>query len=185
MARIFIAIDFDDEEIKKNIQSVQKELDKTNNALKLVNPEIIHLTLAFLGEQTDERVKEVEKILEEIDFSPMKLRLQGIGVFPNMNYIRVIYTEVMGDVEILEGIHKSLKTKLKSKSFKLDSKPFKPHVTIARVKNVRNKENLRLTLNKFQSINIGAMEITSIKLKQSFLRPQGPEYTTLYEKKAI
>lgn len=185
MVRVFIAVDFEDDEIKTNIRKIQDELKKTNNILKFVDPNLAHLTLVFLGEQTEERVEEIKEVMAEIELPKMKFELKGIGVFPNQNYIRVIWTEVVGDTVILEKIHKELVEKLNARKFKFDTKPLKPHVTIARVKAIKNKENIKLTLNKLQKMKLGAVEVDAIKLKQSVLRPTGPEYTTLYSKMSV
>jgi len=58
---------------------------------------------------------------------------------------------------------------------------FSAHLTIARVKNVKNKEKLIQTIEKYRDIEFANIKINSIKLKKSDLTPKGPIYTTLKE----
>ncbi|MGB9124317.1 MAG: 2'-5' RNA ligase family protein, partial [Nitrosotalea sp.] len=60
--------------------------------------------------------------------------------------------------------------------FKSD-KPFKPHLTIFRIKN--NVGDISQTLEKFKAVDLGKEVITELKLKQSILTPNGPIYSDL------
>ena len=82
--RLFIAIDFDNEEYFKELQE-QLKSDNT----KATFPKSFHLTLKFLGET--EKQEEIIKALSQIKFKEIKLKTTDIGVFPNEDYIRVIW----------------------------------------------------------------------------------------------
>jgi len=61
-------------------------------------------------------------------------------------------------------------------------KPFKPHITIFRIKN--KVEDISKELKKFETFEFGSQKISNFKLKQSILTPQGPLYSDLEEIKA-
>ena len=71
--------------------------------------------------------------------------------------------------------------KLRECGYKTDNRPFKPHLTIARVKSSQNRKELMLAINNLSNIKCGRQEIVSIKLKQSILKSEGPEYSILHE----
>ncbi len=184
MVRAFIAIDFNSKEIQKNIEKVQQELSLTGSTLKMVELQNIHLTLAFLGEISNDQIEVVKSILSSIKFHEFALELRGLFSLPNSNYIRVISSAVKGDLEVLNSIHRELQKQLKSKGFKIDSRKFTPHLTLARVKSSKNKDQLIHYISGHKDIIIGEQSINKIKLKRSVLERQGPNYSTLYEVKA-
>ena len=185
MVRTFIAIDFDDEHIRKNVKKLQDELKITNAGLKFVDPKIIHITLEFLGEISDKQVEEIINCLQTIVFEPFEIKLKGLAVLPNEKYVRVIYSPAYCTKEgYLTRIQQELHKKLEEIGFKLEKRPFKAHLTIARVKNARNKQALLGVIRKFSSVEIGSQKIRKIKLKKSVLTPQGPNYSTLFEVEA-
>ena len=184
MVRTFISVDFDDDAVRENIIEIQTKINSSGAHLKLVNPNILHITMEFLGEITENQVKEVEKILDSIEISTLKLEIKEPDVLPNENYIKVVYCKLEGETDSLIKIQEELRLKLKEKGFRVDKRPFKPHLTIARVKSAKNRKELISVIKEMTGINCGIQKITSIKLKKSVLKPEGPEYSTLHEVKA-
>lgn len=184
MVRTFISIDFDNEQIVNHVIAVQQQIQEIETRIKLVNPTILHATLEFLGEISEQQIKQVSEILETIKFSKFKISIKQPGLLPNEKYIRVVYCEMNGEIEQLRKIQMELRSKLKELEYKIDSRAFKPHLTIARVKTVQNKSELIKVIKSLSDFSCGEQEITSLKLKSSELSPSGPHYTTLYEVKA-
>jgi 2'-5' RNA ligase len=174
--RCFIAIDIP-EEIKEKIMAIEKELEeKIKESAKFVERENLHITLKFLGEIEENKIPEIKEIINSISFTPFKIKLKGIGVFPNEKFIRVIW--IGGESKELEGIASYLDEKLKSIG-KFESEEFTIHLTIARVK---SKINISNFLNKYQNYEFGEFEVANInqiKLKKSTLTPKGPIYEDL------
>ena len=181
MVRTFISVDFNDPDIISRIMDIQQEILKSGAKLKLVNPENLHITLEFLGEIAEEQITVIQDILNTINFERIKLSVNRIGVLPNENYIRVVFCEINGDVEGIKRVQREIRENLRKHGFKTDKRAFKPHLTIARVKSPQNRKELMLVIKKFSTINCGVQEITSINLKKSVLKPEGPEYSTLYK----
>ncbi len=181
MVRAFISIDFNNSSVLQKIAEVQDSIQNSGAKLKIVNPKLLHITLEFLGEISANEVKKAKEILDSINFKNFFLDVNAVNVLPNEKHIRVIYCEINGDVDILKEIQKQLRINLRNYGFKTDNRLFKPHLTIARVKSSQNRKELMLAINTFSNIKCGRQEIASIKLKQSVLKPEGPEYSILHE----
>lgn len=179
--RAFLAFDVNNAEVKKNLVTAQQLLIKTGADIKLVEPENIHVTMRFFG---DIPLSMVEKIFEEMKktrFTPFAVRISGIGVFPNLNYPRVVWAGItQGDTQ-LQNIFTQIDSNLQRLGFTPDSKGFSPHLTIARVRSARNKSQLIDFIQKNGQFNFGKINIQCLKLKRSQLTPKGPIYSTLKE----
>ena len=181
MVRAFISIDFTDPNIIQKITEIQDSIQNSRANLRIVNPKLLHMTLEFLGEISEKEIQKVKEILDSTSFNRFFLDVNAINVLPSEKHIRVVYCEIKGDVDILKTIQKQLRVKLRDCGYKTDSRPFKPHLTIARVKSSQNRKELMLAINNLSNIKCGRQEIDSIKLKQSILKSEGPEYSILHE----
>jgi len=179
--RAFIAIDT--KAFPKLIQLAQ-ELKQTKANIKLVEPENIHITLKFLGDTDENLIEEINKIIEESvqKTKPFEIQLKNTGVFPNQNYIKVIWIGIHNGEKIAE-IAQQIDEKLVELGFEKEKRPFSPHLTIARVKSAENKDRLLNIINKYQDATFQEIKIESIKLKKSKLTPKGPIYTTIRDVK--
>ncbi len=176
--RLFIAIDLN-KELKDKIKNIEDELKKLDLPIKFVEPENLHFTLKFLGEVSEERVKEIEKTVSEVlkDFKPFKVFIQDFGYFGSPNYIRTLWLGLKeGGKEIIE-ISEKLDEVL-SYIRKNEHEP-KPHLTIGRVKSNKNKEILLKEIEKLKNVKIGEFYVNKIKLKKSVLTKKGPIYSDL------
>lgn len=167
--RLFVAIDFD--ELKEDIAKLQKSIDPSSAKLKEVST--FHLTLKFLGKVAEDKVNTIIEKLKQIKFPPFILTLSRIGVFPAENYIRVIWVDVKPQEEAAK-LHKKVEDALKEFNFKKDF-GFFPHVTLARVKSVNDREKFIKRIKELKTEN-KAMEVKSFKLIKSTLTQQGPIY---------
>jgi len=181
--RAFISIDIEDEEVVNRIVEVQERLKASGADLKLVEPENVHLTLKFLGDIPESRVTDVvnamEKAAETVE--PFTMRLKGIGVFPNPNYVRVVWIGVEEGSDETKAMAAVLEQELGRMGFRRERKDFVPHVTVARVRSGRNKDRLIEAIRELSNVEVGEVEVDRIRLKKSILRPQGPEYHTVEE----
>jgi len=160
------------------------EVEKTGADLKLVEPENVHITLKFLGDTEETLVDEIEKIMNNAvkETKSFNIQLKGAGVFPNQNYIKVVWVGIEHD-DPIAAIAQEIDEKLSKFGFKREERKFSPHLTIARVKTSRNKDKLLQIIEKYRDIEFTDMKVDSIKLKKSDLTPKGPIYTTLKEVK--
>ena len=174
--RAFIAVDVDSR-LSYKIQDIQRDLKKTRAPLKMVEPENLHFTFKFFGEvsssQADQIISVTQQKLENYQSFP--LHIKGTGVFPKMEYMRVIWLGIENPQRFSE-MQKDLDQEFAKMGFKKE-RSYIPHLTIARVKGPQNKEILAEKIQKLESIEIGEMTVEKLVLKKSELTPVGPIYT--------
>jgi 2'-5' RNA ligase len=182
--RSFVAVDLDDATIRERIVKAEQGLAETGASLKIVDPNIMHLTLRFLGEIPQSTVEQVKEVLNELQFQPFDAEFSGLGVFPNIRRISVVWVGVTKGAEQLNDIFHQIEPKLRKLGLPPDDKGFSPHMTIARVRTGLNKEALAQYVESMREQEFGQMPVKSIRLKKSTLTPKGPIYTTIHEKNA-
>jgi 2'-5' RNA ligase len=177
--RGFIAIGIDaNSKIKELIQAIKK----AQADVKLVEPENIHITLKFLGDVCEDQTNNIVSIITNacIDSKPFFLDLVGTDVFPNRDYIKIIWVGLK-HIESIEPIAMHINEKLGRLGFDKDKRSFSPHVTIGRVRTAKNKQKLLSTIQQFQNVEFGKQKVDSIKLMKSVLTPKGPLYAVIKE----
>ena len=126
-----------------------------------------------MGEIDEAEVKSVKDSMKKLEkYNEFQVKLQDIGVFPNENYIKIIWI----------GISDSDMEKM---ARDLGNKRFTPHITVARVKNAREKRKIVDLIKRYKNRDFGEYKIDKILLKKSTLTPEGPIYEDLYEVKLI
>jgi len=179
MMRTFVAIEISNNEI---INSIKKFQNRIKIDAKSVASNNFHFTLQFLGEITEKVSEKIIQALHSIEFSKFSVNLKGVGAFPKPEYPRVIWIGTDNDGgNMLIELSKRVEKVLKPLGFTSD-KPFKPHITIFRIK--KKISNITNELKNQEMIDFGIQEITSIQLKKSELTPKGPNYSNLVEIKA-
>jgi len=179
--RSFVAVDLDEPNVRDRIITAQKGLDQTRAQLKLVNPEIMHLTLRFLGEIPQTTVELVKEAMQGLRFSPFEVEFSGLGAFPSPNRINVIWVGITRGQEQLNEIFRQLEPKLRQIGLPPDEKGFSPHLTIARVKSALNKAAIAEYVTTMREQDFGKMPVRAVRLKKSNLTPRGPIYITIHE----
>jgi len=177
--RAFIAIPCPDE-LKGGMTEIQESI-KGMGKMTLVKPENIHLTLKFLAEVDESKIPEIKERLESLpNLQNFEISLRGIGVFPSLNYIRIIWVGVDKGADKITEIHSEIDQRLKELKFKPD-KNFHPHLTLARVKFPKKKEEMKEFIQKNFTLPLGSFPAEKIELMQSRLSPKGPEYSSIHE----
>ncbi len=164
--RLFIAIDLP-EETKKELLRIQEKLPEAK--IRPVKPEHMHLTLKFLGNISPAKTKIIEQELQKIYLKPFRANLSQTGYFSE-DFIRIVWVGLEPEKEITK-LQKDIDESLQQQ-FPKDKK-FTPHITIARVKKIRNKEKFVDELKNIK-VNRKEFEIKNFKLKKSVLTPEGP-----------
>lgn len=181
--RAFIAIELPSI-IAKSLEEIQDNLRDTTNKIAWVKPDNIHLTMKFLGNIETDKAHAIEKILKNIvsQISIGKLSVKGVGAFPTINNPRVIWVGVEDDKNLL-NIYTQLEEGLASLGFKKEERPFKPHLTLGRIKFLKDKKGLKERLEKLADIKFASFIADSLILFKSELTPEGSLYTKLKEVK--
>ena len=183
--RTFIAVELPDE-IRDGLRRFQEELrGPIGGLVRWVNPEGIHLTLKFLGGVPMETLGAIQDALTRsaAGLSPFKLRLGKPGVFPNERSPRVVWVGVEGDLDRLGILQRRIEEKTGELGFKIEERPFTPHLTLGRVRETASPlERRRLgelvVNNPFESS--AAFQVTYVSLMRSTLLPSGVVYDRIF-----
>jgi len=170
--RLFIAVTLP-QEIKDYLSTLQRNLPyKGLNKVKSM-----HLTLKFLGEVDDNKVDKIREKLSKVKFEKFTAKLDGAGVFPNENYVKVIWAG-LNPGEKFKEIQQQIEDVLKD-DFKHDEE-FHPHITLARIKFLEDKKAF---VNQIKTMKIEPreFEVSSFKLFKSELIQKKPVHTVLEE----
>ena len=177
--RAFIAVEVP---VSVELEDFSKAVKDTDAPLKIVPLANIHITLKFLGDIDEGLVPEIENVIKNAitDIQPFTMKLKGAGAFPNLNRISVIWAG-MENADALGEIAEKIDSGLKPLGFEPERRKFSPHVTIARVKDSKNKDKLVDVITLFQNTEFGEVPINKIILKKSVLTPQGPIYSDIVD----
>lgn len=177
--RAFIAADIVPSDA---LVSVFKELASSRADLKIVRPELLHVTLKFLGDTEENLTEQITSRMRDAvkDVAPFSIRLTGMGAFPSMSNIRVVWVGIE-DGKPLGEIAKRLDFSIGELGFERDKKGFVPHLTLARARSGRNIANVQEMLKRNAATDYGQYLVDRILLKRSVLSPQGPTYSTVME----
>ncbi|MBU1808835.1 MAG: RNA 2',3'-cyclic phosphodiesterase [Candidatus Omnitrophica bacterium] len=184
--RAFIAIEISDA-IKDVLGRVITHLKYSGADVKWVDPGIIHLTLKFLGEITDDKRDDIKSSLDTLakDVKPFEMTIKDLGAFPAIERPRVIWVGL--DKGSLEATDLALRIKdsLSEAGFPGSDRPFSAHLTIGRVRSPLNSDKLKDKVSSASSIiqSAGAVshKVSSVILFQSTLTSHGAIHTKLHE----
>lgn len=140
------------------------------------SPKDFHLTLKFLGDINS--IENVSESLRKIKVEKFGLRLNGLGVFPNMNYIRVLWVGINKSEKLIK-LKNNIETALKPFCFKNDY-DYMPHLTFARIRNLKDKESFEKKLEKTKVKQI-EFDVNSFILYKSTLTSNGTVYEKIHE----
>ena len=179
MRRTFIAVKIPAEvKLKELLESLR--MDLREDRIRWVDPEILHITLSFIGDTSDEQVNYISEQLEEIGsgYSSMELHFKELGVFRNIRKPRVFWIGMERN-ELLENLQGEIEVMLRDYGINHDDKPFSPHLTIARIKRIDDNDNLKYWLKKYRGKTIQKTKIGEVIYYESRLTSDGPIYNSI------
>lgn len=176
--RTFISIELPDE-IKQGIARVQEQLRKAGASAGWTRPEGIHLTLKFLGEVPDAKVQEIMQALDGAvkGSGKLNLKVEGAGTFPNVKNPRVLWVGVTGDIEKLAALQASVEDAMERLDFEHETRKFSPHLTLARIKFPKPRDNWQQIIEGIKDVKLGGFEAGQVRLMKSELKREGAVYT--------
>jgi 2'-5' RNA ligase len=144
-----------------------------------VDPSLLHVTLAFLGEQPEDRLAALEESAREAAGASTAgvLRLGAAGHFGSGRAPRVLYVDLAGDLAALAALHANLTRGLQTRGFATEDRPYRPHITLA-----RRRESARggPPAGWPPQVEHAAVPMTRLTLMRSRLSPRGPTYAPLF-----
>lgn len=181
--RLFLAINLPAE--------VRREVHAATAALRECAPDVawaaedrLHLTLKFLGEQEASRLPEIEAAVARVagQHRELLMSLGGISAFPNFRRARVVWMGVAQEPR-LELLHHDVEVAFEALGFELEGRPFRPHVTLARIRTPLHEDRLKhMRRTAKQTDYRNELIVRSIDVMQSDLSAEtteAPRYTTL------
>ncbi len=183
MPRLFVSVD-PPPEFEPRIRDVQSTVRQTNADVSYTKPEQAHATVKFVGDVEGYEVDEVKDAVDSAveDVEPFPLRLEGAGVFPSMDYIKVVWVGVEDPTGRLHDLADLLDDKTVGRGL-ADSRehPFNPHLTLGRMTSGRGKSEVRRFVDRHQDLDLGEFTVDKVKLKESTLEDGGSVHETVHE----
>jgi 2'-5' RNA ligase len=181
--RLFVALEIPPA-VRGNLGALIKELralEPSSGAKKMrwVRPENLHVTLKFIGEAAPEKLEAIRAALSAVHSTqPAELRLRGLGFFPNDKRARVLWAGIEASPN-LAAIAGDIDQHLEKAGFPRESRPFTPHLTLARFEPTGITRELHAAVQKNAACEFGILRTGEFHLIESKLKPSGAEYTTL------
>jgi 2'-5' RNA ligase len=169
MKRIFIAVRTEQGELFQRMYSSLRAL-LGSEKIVWVNMDKIHLTLVFLGDTDEERIKTAGILLKQ--------KCTGFGEFRNLKDPKVIWAGIKNSDKLLE-LNKLIIEGLKDTGFKIEDRQFRPHVTIARIKRINDIDTFRSAISRYHDVFFQEVHIKEVILFESILKPGGSVYREL------
>ncbi len=179
--RLFVAMDLPSR-VKSEIGEIMVSLVERYPGVRWVKAENLHLTLKFLGHVESSKVGGLCSALEEVcsEARPFRLRVSGCGAFPHQGRGRVFWLGLGGEVNEAVELAGRIDRKLEGLDFAREERPFRPHVTLGRMKRPMPCQDLVEDWTVFlQKIGTMEFEVVEAVLFQSILRKEGPTYLPL------
>lgn len=184
--RAFLSVNLDGT-LKKEFSLIQEDLKKEITGVRWVKPELLHVTLKFLGEIDEEVISTLEAPLNELakNHTPFSVTFSGLGVFPTFSRPRVIWIGMDKGSEEFARLVQNLEAAMASQPFsfpetKNGGKDFVPHLTLGRAKKNRRPLIPGNVLSRQWKCDI-PLTVDRYYLMRSELQPSGPVYTPLKE----
>jgi 2'-5' RNA ligase len=182
--RSFIAVELP-AGIKLALAKMQSQLKSGGGGrIKWVDPDIMHLTLKFLGNVDTALTVEITAALRKacLGIGPFPIELDKLGVFPNARRVQVVWVGLKGEVEKLGRLQQNIDAVLAPLGFKAENRPFTPHLTLARVREEATPEE-RQALGQLVTVTVpqsgGSFKVDAVHLMRSQLTRNGPIYTRI------
>lgn len=179
MKRLFIAIKIEpDQAFFEVYNDLISKLSYEN--LRFVEPDKLHLTLRFLGDTAESKIPDIDRMMNKCaeTSSAFTLNIRNTGVFGSSYNPRVIWFGIDHN-EYLTHLHTKIELDLTKVGFYPDRQNYVPHLTLSRIKQLKDGKLFQRIISEFREKEIMKQEINSFSLIESILEKDGPIYQTL------
>ncbi|QDX40169.1 RNA 2',3'-cyclic phosphodiesterase [Salarchaeum sp. JOR-1] len=178
--RLFVSVDLPGS-LHDAVADVQDEFADADG-LSFTDPTQSHVTMKFLGDVPDGEVEAVADALEtavaNAGVEPFDATYGGLGVFPNLDYISVLWLGVESGTELFVRLHEAIEQELVAFGFDPEDHEFTPHVTLARLQHAGGKALVQELVREW-SPTVGTARVAEVRLTKSALTQEGAEYETV------
>ncbi|MBA7483263.1 RNA 2',3'-cyclic phosphodiesterase [subsurface metagenome] len=182
--RCFIAVGLPDE-VKAGLKDLQAQLKSGGQiSIKWVDPYSIHLTLKFLGGVDAAKITPITTAMEEAaqGIAPFFLKVEGLGAFPNLRRVQVVWVGMGGEVDKLARLQQRLESGLAGLGFTPENRRFTPHLTLARVRDrvaLDERERLGELIAGIKFETAHSFPVEAVSLMRSQLTREGAIYSRI------
>ena len=178
--RSFIAVEVP-QHLRAKLEEVQRELKRADADVRWVRPESIHLTLKFLGSISGEELEKLAGVIAPIIplWAPFEVRLHGLGCFPSSRSPRIVWVGIEQGSAEASSLQKAVENQAAGVGFPPETRPFKPHLTLGRIRSSKGKDSLAQAVENRRDVAIGSFWVNEVYLFKSELKPSGAIYTKL------
>jgi 2'-5' RNA ligase len=177
--RLFVAVHLPDEMKGELYTSFSGAVTGRVGGLRFPAPANVHITLKFLGETDEGLIPSVEEPLKAVaaEHEPFTLSVSGAGAFPNVKRPRVVWAGVKEGREELSKLAEAVETALEPLGFEPERRPFRGHITVARVKSPASTKAVGEIVAANEGRDFGTFEVKGFSLVKSELKPDGAVYS--------
>lgn len=153
-----------------------------DEAIKWVDEINMHLTLRFIGEISASRLPQINKALSEVAayYQPFVIQPDSLGVFKKKKHPRILFFNMHSSDYLISIIH-NINNRLEIEGFDKDDKKPYPHLTVGRIKYLKNSKHFYQILDDYQNELFQPVTINEIILFKSEKDTFGPVYKKLTE----
>jgi 2'-5' RNA ligase len=183
--RIFAAIDISDE-VRRRVSEYSEALRREFPNLRVgwEKTEKLHLTMKFLGDTTEKQLSAFIETVESIakEFSEFRPRISETGVFPSPQNPRILWLGLYDEQNNLQKLSEILETKCEEIGFPKEKRNFKPHLTIARIREPQKAKEIaqKHLQNEFEPLEF---KVSEIIIYESKLQSSGSIYSIVSKHK--
>ncbi len=163
----------------QRLSELKNRLDGSGADIAWVRPENLHMTLAFLGDITQEQAERASAAMAgaAVRHSSFPVQFDCVGAFPGERFPRILWAGIRAGAERMVALGEDVRAGLNGIGQEED-KPFVPHVTVGRVQSAHQGRGLRERLAQIQSVWVATPveTIGVIRLYESKLERSGPTY---------
>jgi len=181
--RAFVAVVLD-EGVRSAVAATIERLRPLGSAVAWVPPRNLHVTLHFLGDQSEERLAEAEAALADAaaGSAPLDVTFHGIGAFPGLERPRILWVGLAHGALEVRRLQARVTDALAVRGFGKEERAWHPHLTIGRVHDERRWRRetgppLRGALAQAATTTFGTQRVAEVALMRSELSPAGARYT--------
>jgi len=175
--RTFLAVDLD-EPVLDALMEAREKLDDPQAKIRWVARGNMHLTVRFLGDVSDDVLAEVCNRAEAAAsrVAPFEFQVKGISCVPPSGRLRMVWANIVDPGGGFAALHQAVTAELAGMGLHEEARPFKPHLTLARVKSIRDASEFRRTASAYADTEFGSQQAGSLVVYSSRLTPSGPIY---------
>jgi len=176
MVRTFVAIPLP-QSVKSAIRRLQTGLKPSMPGIRWSAPGNLRLTLRFLGDQPEDSLEKLGDTVLSVGNSSccFSLTFSGIDAFPSWHRGRILWLGLERP-ELVSQLHQKLSDGLQKLGIPEEPRPFRPHLTIGRCRQVMSLPQLP---DRIRNQPVAKFRVERLALYQSRLTPQGARHTEL------